>query len=206
MRASSLPILLLVLAAAGCSPTPLTKAGGTGGSAYMPGTGGADLPDGGGGPCGPVTCGAGTYCCNAGCGICAAPGSACVAGCPTAVDGGAAVVDAGALADGGPVTCADLQSLYAAALSAALSCTPGAGGQCTKLVSQELSTLRCPGFPCAGTYVNDDSALAAIAAVWSPACTYDSACPQIACGSPDPGTCLPLGDGGGECVSLVPHP
>ena len=60
--------LFLTLATAGCY-----------GEVHLGGTDGGVADGGGGEPCGPVTCGAGTVCCNSSCGICTGPGEACPA-------------------------------------------------------------------------------------------------------------------------------
>lgn len=55
-------------------------------------------PDAGGEPCGPVTCGEGTYCCNASCGVCVPPGTGCYD--VACVDGGGACAAQDAVAEG----------------------------------------------------------------------------------------------------------
>ena len=83
--------------------------------------------------------------------------------------------------DGG-LTCADLQALYAEALTAARNCDINASGQCQQLVSSSLSVC-----PVCTTHVNDSSTLTAIKARWVQAgCDTSVAviCPQIACVQP----------------------
>ena len=103
----------------------------------------------------------------------------------------------GSPADAGSSDCDDLQSQYAATLSAAQSCDPNGSAQCQQLVSSSLS-------PCSNctTYVNDSSALSTIEQRWVQAgCgNVAVACPAIACLSPTNATCLPADGGGGVCA------
>jgi hypothetical protein len=103
----------------------------------------------------------------------------------------------GSPGDAGSSNCDDLQSQYAATLSSAQSCDPNGSAQCQQLVGSSLS-------PCSNctTYVNDSSALDAIAQKWQQAGCGDGvfACPAIACVSPSSPTCLPADGGGGVCA------
>lgn len=191
-----------VASAAGCSSTPLTAPGGTGGTGggapIGVSTGGTGVD--GGIPCGSAVCGAGEYCCNAGCGICAPIGSACVAGCP--VDGGPASVtpiDGGPVSDGGSI-CADLQAQYEAALVAAGSCTPGAPDQCGQLVRSALQSTGACDANCTHIYVNDASGLNTIATLYDQNCADVLICLPITCDPPIQPTCQADGNGGGHCV------
>jgi hypothetical protein len=103
----------------------------------------------------------------------------------------------GSPADAGSSSCDDLQSQYAATLTAAQSCDPNGSAQCQQLVSSSLS-------PCSSctTYVNEASALSAIEQKWQQAeCgNVAVACPAIACVPPSSATCFPADGGGGLCV------
>jgi len=122
--------------------------------------------------------------------------------------------------------CADLESAYAAALTAAYACTPGAPGQCQALV--DTIPMECP-VECGpnATYVNDNTQLEAVRGQWLRACDPNGlhSCIEIACTptlvpsvcvpttpGATTGTCVPYGsdagagiapDGGESCDELV---
>jgi hypothetical protein len=103
----------------------------------------------------------------------------------------------GSPADAGSNACDELQSEYAAMLTAAQSCDPNGSAQCQQLVSASLSACsNCT------TYVNDASALGAIEQKWQQAgCDNVTAlCPAIACLAPTSATCSPADGGSGVCV------
>jgi hypothetical protein len=146
---------------------------------------------------------------NAGCADVPAPPCALIE-CPAAMndvclpaDGGQGVCSyspsgaGGSPADdAGSSSCDDLQSQYAAAITAAQSCDPHGSAQCQQLVSSSLSP--CSSCP---TYVNDASAPGAIEQRWQQAgCGEAVACPAIACVAPTSATCFPADGGGGVCV------
>jgi len=208
MRTPRFPIGLLFLClgalAGGCSSTPLTTGGATGGTGGQEPAG--DSPGGrsgdGGSACGAAVCGAGDYCCNAGCSICAPIGSACVAGCSGPVDGGPIVtpVDGGPVSDGGSV-CDDLRAEYNAALPGAGDCTPGAPDQCSQMVRTVLGVPLACDPNCMQMYVNDATALTALATAYEQSCPSAATCLLIACEPPPQATCQPTGDGGsGHCA------
>ncbi|HVY40507.1 MAG TPA: hypothetical protein VHM31_21360, partial [Polyangia bacterium] len=94
-------------------------------------------------------------------------------------------------------TCAQLESAYATALTAAKACTIGAGMQCRQLADNSIA---CPGCK---VYVNDTTELASLKAQWtSSGCALTrGVCPAIACVVPSPASCVsnvttrPVADG-----------
>ena len=120
---------------------------------------------------------------------------------PTISNDGDIVVDR----DAGE-SCDQLSTDYAAALTAALACTPGAANQCQTLVSSVASA--CPQTGCGPVvYVNDASALPAAQSRWASQCAQTVACPQIACKIAIlPSTCVANDAGGsaGTCMQSVP--
>ena len=89
-------------------------------------------------------------------------------------------------------TCAQLETDYSAALTAARKCTPGAADQCQQLVDLSVS---CPG--CKG-YVNDATTLNTIATEWKNQDCKAGVCPAIACIAPGTGVCQSTSGGPGE--------
>jgi hypothetical protein len=98
----------------------------------------------------------------------------------------------------GGATCAELVSDYAAAMTPARACTPGATGQCQVLVSTTLSS--CTG---CSTYVNEATTLNKIRTQWTnQGCAVPVACPPILCIAPGPTSCVATDSGapGGTCT------
>jgi hypothetical protein len=138
-----------------------------------------------------------------------APTSACVPNGPGAATG--TCVPAGRNTDGGVPpggeSCDQIAADYAAAVSAARACTPGAPGQCQAVVNSIPSTCAPPG--CDGNgYVNDATAVNAVFTRWLQQCATLEACPLIIC-APLTVTCVPVasGDAGaatGLCTPVSP--
>jgi hypothetical protein len=117
--------------------------------------------------------------------------------------GGGNTGSAGHSADAGN-SCADIETEYNNALAGAVACTLGATGQCSHLVDTSLS---CPGCK---RYVNTVTQLDAAQAAWNDqGCgATPHICPQIACVTPGPATCMAGSTTGGgpatpaaSCVS-----
>jgi len=83
-------------------------------------------------------------------------------------------------------SCAQIESAYATALTAAKDCTVGAGLQCRLLAD---TSIACPGCK---VYVNDTTELASLKAQWTSAgCALSrGVCPAIACVVPSPASCV----------------
>jgi hypothetical protein len=132
----------------------------------------------------------------------------------------------GGTAGGDGALCDQLSAAYSSALTAALSCTPGAPHQCQAVVATYPTA--CPGSSCGGQeYVNDGTTVEAVRGEWLAACEPDVhiLCVAGACDPPAPpstcvptspgattGTCIPYGsdagaaiapDGGESCDQLV---
>lgn len=110
----------------------------------------------------------------------------------------------GSAGDAGLSVCGDLQSQYAAALSAARSCDIGGTAQCQQLVAESLS-------PCLNnckTYVNDTTTLDPIAQRWQAAGCGNVVvlCPAIACLQPTSGICVATDGGGASCSTTSSGP
>jgi hypothetical protein len=130
----------------------------------------------------------------------------------SSTDGG--IRDAGASDAGQPdggETCDELAADYAAAVTAAESCTPGAPSQCQIPVSMVPSA--CPLTGCGPeVYVTDATGVNTALARWVAACAHPPiACPQIACQPPPASvSCLAQStrDGGtiGVCSLLYVDP
>jgi hypothetical protein len=164
--------------------------GGTAGSGGgTAGSGGGTTGSGGG------TTGSGGGTTGAGGGAAGAGGGATGAGGSTAGHNGGGQGGHGTGKDGGE-TCAELETDYSDALTAARKCTPGAANQCQQLVDLSIS---CPG--CKG-YVNDATTLDTIAGEWKDQNCKGGFCPAIACIAPGTGVCLSTSGGpGGTCQS-----
>jgi hypothetical protein len=107
---------------------------------------------------------------------------------------------AGHAADAGE-SCTQIETDYGNALTPAAECTPGATGQCQHLVDMSLS---CPGCQ---RYVNDVTALDALAAMWNAQdCgATPHVCPAIACVVPGTPTCAAAsGTPGGPNAGATP--
>jgi len=168
--------------AGGGSGGATTGSGGAGGDHAGGGSGGATTGSGGG------TAGSGGGTAGAGGGATGAGGS--IAGHNGGGQGGH-----GTGKDGGE-TCAELETDYSDALTAARKCTPGAANQCQQLVDLSIS---CPG--CKG-YVNDATTLDTIAGKWKDQNCKGGFCPAIACIAPGTGVCMSTSGGpGGTCQS-----
>jgi hypothetical protein len=173
----------------GCDSSPISPDGGGADATAGASQGTAGHAGGAGGTAGHGTAGAtGT----AGHGTAGATGSA-GHGSAGATGTAGHTGGGGAGSDGG-VSCSDLEAQYSAALGTARSCTVSASGQCTQMVSGDLS----PCFSNCQIFVNDATALNALKAQWLQAgCGAGVfACPAIACLQPSKGECV-AGDGGG---------
>jgi hypothetical protein len=142
-----------------------------------------------------------TIVCNVACPVFTAPTCGCVnhqctlgsgTGGTGGTGGAGGTGGTGGTGDAGTASCSDLAAQYAAALPKAEVCEVGATAQCQQAVTSSLS-------PCGGcaTYVNDATALNAIAGTWKQQGCANVAvlCPAITCLQPGPGTCV-AGDGG----------
>ena len=167
-------------------------AGGCGRAALLGGTGGSSATGGAPGTGGVVGCTASDGCMGTG-------------GIPARDDGGARV---GPRFDGGidgsrNTTCLDLDRAYGEAVQAALACTPGAPGQCQRLVA--LSPTPC--LICGNQgYVNDATQVEAALQGYVATCAAnDAGCGmESSCTPPLPrATCLPTSPGAstGTCFS-----
>ena len=98
-------------------------------------------------------------------------------------------------------TCDEIQTAFAQALIAALSCTPGAANQCAATALIE-PLGQCPG--CV-QYVNDATTLNALRTQWdAQQCGQPVLCPAIACALPHPVTCAASdGSSGATCQSTL---
>ena len=97
-------------------------------------------------------------------------------------------------------SCADLQSQYAAALTAAKSCSPSGANQCQQKAPASL------GCGCE-TYVNNRTALDQLESSWNQAgCQNTILCPAIACVSPRAGFCRTNDAGGASCTDVLVMP
>jgi hypothetical protein len=105
---------------------------------------------------------------------------------------------------GGAALCNQIEASYAAAVTAALACTPGAANQCQVLVA--TSPTSCPGLACGSQqYVNDNSSIESVRGTWLNTCSGEPrhSCPAVPCDPPAPrSTCVPDGPGAatGTCV------
>ncbi|HVZ85816.1 MAG TPA: hypothetical protein VHG72_02535 [Polyangia bacterium] len=120
------------------------------------------------------------------------------AGAPDGTGGRSGSGGTGGATDGGvsPSLCNSLVSDYAAALTAAKSCTAGAADQCAQPVPASLSVCSS-----CTTYVTDGSALSSIQEKWISAGCGKAivACPAIDCISPTPSLCVLDDFGGATC-------
>jgi hypothetical protein len=105
----------------------------------------------------------------------------------------------GSSADGGLGTCDSLVQKYAAAVSAAKSCTAGAGGQCGTIVPGELSV--CMGL--CSVFVNDATELYAIRQQWTDAgcANVTGVCSMVICQPAIAGSCAAADGGGPSCAT-----
>ena len=135
------------------------------------------------------------------------PPSVCLPTIPGAVTGTCVPYgsDAGASSapDGGE-SCNQLAADYAAAVSAAVACTPGAPNQCRSNV-YPLTAQTCPP----ATAVNDATAANAILQRWEAQCQPVLQILLIKCDDPPPAICVPSIDAGaastlaGTCTQVV---
>jgi hypothetical protein len=161
---------------------------------------------------------------SVGCGASLPSGTGAGGSTGTGATGGGTGGNIGAAIDGGE-SCDQLNTAYAAALTAALACTPGAPNQCQAPVA--TMPTRCPGSDCGSQeLVNDGTAVEAVRERWLAACNIaNETCIEIGCDPPAPptacvatgpnaatGTCTLLGsdagsgvvpDGGESCNQLV---
>ena len=166
--------------------------GGSGGATTGSGGAGGDHAGGGSGG---ATTGSGGGTAGSGGGTAGAGGGATGAGGSNAGQSGGGQGGHGTGKDGGE-TCAELETDYSDALTAARKCTPGAANQCQQLVDLSIS---CPG--CKG-YVNDATTLDTIAGEWKDQGCKASVCPAIACVAQGTGVCMSTSGGpGGTCQS-----
>jgi hypothetical protein len=183
--------LLLILS---CSVDPVQNPDGAGtGTGGTSGSGGqAGTTTGGGGQAGDRPVGG------------SGGGEAGAGGGPTGAGGGFGGRGGGGRGDHGTdagETCAQIETDYGNALSAARQCTPGAMNQCQHLVE---TSLACPGCK---EYVNDVTNLNAISTEWNDqdCSSTTTICPAIACVTPGTGTCMESG-GSAACQNGVPGP
>jgi hypothetical protein len=116
----------------------------------------------------------------------------------TAGHGGAGATGTAGHAGGdGGVSCSDLSSQYQTALATARSCMLNTSGQCTQMVSGDLS----PCFSNCQIFVNDATALNPLKAQWLQAGCNEGvfACPAIACAQPRSGDCVAADGGSATC-------
>ena len=109
---------------------------------------------------------------------------------------------------GSGALCSQLTEAYGAAVTAALTCTPGAPNQCQALVG--IAPSACPGVCGGQEFVNDATAVETLREKWLAACEPDVhiECVEITCTLPQPPSiCVPTGAAAavtGTCVPSVP--
>jgi hypothetical protein len=124
-------------------------------------------------------------------------------GSPT---GGICVVTTPGSGDAGVVTdCDQLASAYAAALNAALACTPGAPNQCQAIARPDPHN--CPASGCDNQqYVNDASQVQSLRMKWLKPCDDpgDLECRGSLCKPPPPSACVATSPGAttGTCMPV----
>ena len=92
-------------------------------------------------------------------------------------------IDGGPVSDGGSV-CDDLRAEYNAALPGAGDCTPGAPDQCSQMVRTVVGVPPACDPNCMQMYVNDATALTALATAYEQSCPSAATCLLIACEPP----------------------
>jgi hypothetical protein len=131
-----------------------------------------------------------------------APPSTCVPTSPGAATG-LCVPNASGVAPPGGESCDQLALDYAAAVTAALACTPGAPNQCQATISPLLTACNDPCVRYLGA--GDVTTVTTIWAKWAAQCIGQSACPNSGCYAPPPDvSCVPV-DGGatGYCSTAL---